>query len=72
MRRTWRWVTEDDEIISIWSGVRKPRRLPNGLWEQKNSAVWQRLAEDFRAMYGIDIPPGACVKVEFFARIVNG
>ncbi len=73
-RRTWRWVTRSHgtDFVDVWLHVDRPR-MGEFVWRQKSFFAPCRVvcSKEFKAVFGITIPPGACVRVEFTARIVE-
>ncbi len=71
MASKWRWVSRDDgeDTVCIWDGKDKPEAF-DGIFDALDSFVGVRNA-GFLSLFGIDIQPGQCVKVEFTAKVLE-
>lgn len=72
--RKWRWVSRDDRsnMLDVWDSEEKPE-WEDGYFcsEDDDHGFTPICCKGFRALFGIDIKPGTCVRVEFTAKVLE-
>jgi hypothetical protein len=78
-KRTWRWVTRDDDRDSgeengvwVWAGGRKPIKRDD-IWVDGSDGYngVEICQQQWDLLFGIEVNPEKPVKVEFKAKIIN-
>lgn len=72
VRRKWRWVSRndyEDGYVEVWMGETKPLNENGYYWQSGRDCV-NVCPEEFAALFGFQIKPKTCRKVEFSARLV--
>lgn len=72
-KRTWRWVTRDymPTLVYVWVDKEKPKKQHCAGWQITGSEFCVICYAEFHALFGVDIEPGTCVKMNFVGKIIE-